>query len=86
MSEQRRQNELSMDGAITIYRQFWALSVIDSDKIGGLCYCCDNPPTGRSSANVWGTIVDFPSCDTCHKRKNETWTDSVEPAARLRVA
>lgn len=69
---------LTMDEARKLYREFWQLATITHPEHGvAFCYCCGQPATGRSSANAWGTILDFPSCDGCHARWNVKWVDSV---------
>jgi len=71
----RRQTHMSMAVAESVYKRFWQLITV---KDSARCYCCTSPSTGRSAANAWGSIIDFPTCDAHHERYDGKWVDSVD--------
>jgi len=61
-----------------IYRSYWGIRTYSHQQHGdAYCFCCNSPATGRSSANVWGIIYDFPTCAHCQAQWNRKWVEQV---------
>lgn len=78
-----RQDPLTMEEARVLYNEFWSLLILhNSDKqrqfaFLNTCYSCEEPAVGRSSTNCWGTVLDYPTCWSCHNKYDRKWMDSV---------
>lgn len=73
----RRTEEHTLRSAELQHGKFWRLQTLNNRDGLSECYCCRRPATGRSSMNIWGTVIDFPSCDECDAVNDGKRADSV---------
>lgn len=73
----RRTQPLTLLTAEAQHGKSWQLKNLTRKDGQHLCYNCNAPATGWSSMNVWGTIVDYESCDACHALHDGTRADIV---------